>query len=136
MEENNQSILKSKPRLLTSPTPSRLSLGPCEVVGVSLAGVRTALYIPELKIAFDAGFPFPFHLGVDHFFITHGHLDHSAAIPYIISQKNLNSQKTPVFYMPEGLAEPLTKIIQLWQEIELHQYKFDFRTLSEDPRKD
>jgi ribonuclease Z len=101
-------------------------------MGVSLAGVRTALYIPELKICFDAGFPFPFHIGADTFFITHGHTDHAAAIPYIISQKNLNNQKPARFYMPEDLVEPLTEIMQLWQKIEKHTYRFEFLPLVDD----
>lgn len=111
---------------MTAPTPGAVDLGPFELVGVSLAGVRTALYIPELKIAFDAGFPFPFHIGADTFFITHGHTDHAAAIPYIISQKNLNNQKMAQFYMPGELVEPLSKIMHLWQEIEKHSYRFEF----------
>lgn len=117
---------------MTAPTPGSLALGPCELVGVSLAGVRTALYIPELKICFDAGFPFPFQLGADTFFITHGHMDHAAAIPYIISQKNLNNQKVAQFYMPEELVEPLTEIVNLWQKIEKHTYKFNFIALAPD----
>jgi ribonuclease Z len=103
-----------------------MSLGPCELMGVSLAGCRTSLFIPELKIGFDAGFPFPYQLGTETFFITHGHLDHAAAIPFIISQKNLNNQKVAQFYMPESLVEPLSEIIRIWQKIESHNYSFNF----------
>lgn len=129
-------IATTKPRLLTSPTPWTLPLGPCELVGVSLAGCRTALYIPELKVCFDAGFPFPFQLGTDTFFITHGHLDHAAAIPYIISQKNLNNQKLAQFYMPNELVAPLSQIINVWQQIETHSYTFDFRPIENGERID
>lgn len=128
----DSTIINNKPRLTTAPTPGALSLGPCELVGVSLAGVRTSLYIPELKICFDAGFPFPFQLGADTFFITHGHMDHAAAIPYIISQKNLNNQKIAKFYMPDELVEPLSQIIHLWQDIEKHSYKFEFIPMATD----
>jgi len=125
MEDNKISL--TKPRLLSSPTPSTFDLtGIGELMGVSLAGCRTSLYLPELKVSFDAGFPFPFHLSTDTFFITHGHLDHSAAIPFIISQKNLNHQKPATFFMPESMVEPLTEILNLWQKIESHRYKFNF----------
>jgi len=124
MNQNNISL--KKPRLLSTPTPKFFKLDTCELLGVSLAGCRTSLFIPELKIGFDAGFPFPFQLGIDKFFITHGHLDHAAAIPFIISQKNLNNQKIAQFYMPETLVQPLTEIITMWQKIELHSYEFDF----------
>jgi ribonuclease Z len=126
---DSHGITSTKPRLFTSPTPASLDLGPCELVGVSLAGCRTSLYIPELKLCFDAGFPFPYQLSAEHFFITHGHLDHAAAIPYLISQKNLNNQKLARFYMPPELVAPLGQIIQLWQSIERHNYQFDFRPI-------
>lgn len=119
-------LLKTKPRLFSTPDPKSFSTESFELIGVSLAGCRTALYIPDLKIGFDAGFPFPFHLGTDHFFISHGHLDHSSAIPYIISQKNLNKQKPAHFFMPESLVQPLSEILELWQKIENHQYTYHF----------
>lgn len=121
-----ENLLATKPRLMTTPTPGSLDLGPCQLVGVSLAGCRTSLYIPELKIGFDAGFPFPFQLSADAFFITHGHLDHASAIPYIVSQKTLNHQKIAHFYMPPELIPPLTEIMNLWQKIELHDYRYEF----------
>lgn len=124
MNQNKLSL--TKPRLLSTPLPKSLDLGSCELLGVSLAGCRTSLFIPELKIGFDAGFPFPYQLGTDAFFITHGHMDHAAAIPFIISQKNLNNQKITQFYMPISLIEPLTEILNLWQKIEGHQYSYDF----------
>lgn len=133
---DSHKISTTKPRLLTYPTPWSLDLGVCELVGVSLAGCRTCLYIPELRICFDAGFPFPFQLGADTFFITHGHLDHAAAIPYIISQKNLNNQKVAQFYMPDELVGPLSQIVNLWQGIETHKYTFDFRAINSNDRVD
>ncbi len=123
-----------KPKLLSVPTPKSLHLDVCELIGVSLAGVRTSLYIPELKIGFDAGFPFPFQLGCETFFITHGHLDHAAAIPYIISQKNLNNLGPAQFYMPEELIKPLDEIMKIWQSIELHNYQYRFLPLIDDQK--
>ncbi len=119
-------ISSVKPRLLSAPESKSFSADPLELLGVSLAGCRTSLFVPELKVSFDAGFPFPYQLGTENFFITHGHLDHAAAIPFIISQKNLNHQKITNFFMPESLVEPLTEILKLWQKIENHNYQFNF----------
>lgn len=124
MDQNKISL--TKPRLLSTPIPKSLDMGSCEIIGVSLAGCRTSLFIPELKMGFDAGFPFPYQLGIETFFITHGHMDHAAAIPFIISQKNLNNQKVTQFYMPASLVEPLTEILNLWQKIEGHHYTYNF----------
>lgn len=124
MDQNKISL--TRPRLLTTPLPKSFDLGPCELIGVSLAGCRTSLFIPELKIGFDAGFPFPYQLGIERFFITHGHMDHAAAIPFIISQKNLNNQNSTQFYMPASLVDPLSEILNLWQKIEGHHYTFEF----------
>jgi ribonuclease Z len=46
--------------------------------------------------------------------------------PYIISQKAMNSQEAPKFYMPKSLVEPLDRIMKIWQEIEEHEYKYEF----------
>lgn len=94
--------------------------------GLSLAGIRTSLAIPELSVCFDVAQGLPFSLGMKHFLMTHGHLDHAAGIPYIISQKAMNNHPAPNFYMPKTLVEPLTQIMRLWEKIEDHQYKFNF----------
>ncbi len=94
--------------------------------GMSLSGIRTSLCMPELHLAFDTAQGFPFLIPMKKFFISHGHLDHAAGIPYIISQKNLFRMPVAEYFMPPSLVEPLTKIMRLWEQIEDHQYKFNF----------
>lgn len=96
------------------------------VRGVSLSGIRTALTLPEHSLSFDVAQGYPFLLNLKHYFLSHGHLDHSAGIPYIISQKAMNSHDPARFYMPESLVEPMDKIMKLWQEIEKHEYSYQF----------
>ncbi len=100
--------------------------------GLSLSGIRTAIAMPELSIAFDVAQGFPYLLNLKHFFLSHGHLDHSAGIPYIISQKAMTSQAPASFYMPKSLVEPMTRIMNIWMEIEKHTYQFHFHGVEEN----
>lgn len=94
--------------------------------GLSLSGIRTAISLPDLSLSFDVAQGYPFLLNLKTFFISHGHLDHAAGIPYIISQKAMAHQEAPKFYMPPSLVEPMDRIMKIWQEIEKHEYKYEF----------
>ncbi|QDK45958.1 MBL fold metallo-hydrolase [Bdellovibrio sp. ZAP7] len=100
--------------------------------GLSLSGIRTAIAMPELSLSFDVAQGFPYLLNLKKFFISHGHLDHAAGIPYIISQKAMTSQNAAQFYMPGSLVEPMTNIMREWEKIEGHQYKFEFIPVKAD----
>ncbi|MGZ3768974.1 MAG: MBL fold metallo-hydrolase [Bdellovibrio sp.] len=94
--------------------------------GLSLSGIRTAIAMQELSLCFDVAQGYPFLIPLKHFFISHGHLDHAAGIPYIISQRAMNSLVPGKFYMPPSLVEPMDQIMKLWEKIENHQYQYEF----------
>lgn len=56
--------------------------------------------------------------------ISHGHLDHSAGIPYYISQRSLQKLPPPKIYVNSNMYEPLSKIIKLYSEMEYFDYKY------------
>lgn len=94
--------------------------------GLSLSGIRTSIAMPEIQIAFDVAQGYPFLMPIKKYFLSHGHLDHIAGVPYIISQKVLLNMPAADFYMPPSLVDPLHKIMDIWQKIEDHQYKCTF----------
>ncbi|MGZ3773091.1 MAG: MBL fold metallo-hydrolase [Pseudobdellovibrionaceae bacterium] len=94
--------------------------------GLSLSGIRTAIAMPELSLCFDVAQGYPFVIHLKHFFISHGHLDHAAGIPYIISQRAMNSLSPGKFYLPSSLVDPMDQIMKLWEKIEKHQYHYEF----------
>lgn len=111
---------------------STKQLDSLHIEGVSLAGIHTSFIIPELEIAIDVAQGLPFNLGAKTFFITHGHLDHAAGIPYVISQKMLNSHNAPVFFTPQEIIAPLERILAEWQSLEQHTYRYEIRSASVD----
>ena len=96
------------------------------IEGLSLAGVRTSLTLPQLSLGFDVANGLPHAISMNTFLISHGHMDHASGIPYIISQIAMKSHRTPRFIMPEAMVGPMKEIMRQWSLIESHAYKFEF----------
>lgn|GEM_PF-117594 len=88
------------------------------VLGYSCAGEETVIQIPELNINFDIGkCPRP-ALVADFCLLTHGHIDHSAGIPYYLSQRFFQGMKPGTILCPAKIAQPLSDIIHAWAGLE------------------
>ncbi len=88
------------------------------VVGYSVAGEESVVQVPELNINFDIGkCPRP-ALTADFCLLTHGHIDHSAGIPYYLSQRFFQGMKPGTILCPAKIAKPLSDIIHSWAGLE------------------
>jgi len=88
------------------------------VLGYSCAGEESVIQVPELNINFDIGkCPRP-ALVADFCLLTHGHIDHSAGIPYYLSQRFFQGMKPGTILCPAKIAKPLSDIIHSWAGLE------------------
>ena len=92
------------------------------VHGLSTGGIETCLILPRYHIAIDSGRGPHELIEIPTLFLSHGHLDHSSAIAYYISQRSLRNLPAPDVYVPKKLQKPLKKIIALWSKIENFKY--------------
>ena len=69
------------------------------IKGYSVAALRTNFFIPELGILLDAGLSAPYS-NLNHIFISHGHSDHCANLPFHIYGAKLAGNKLCV-HVPE-----------------------------------
>src|SRR4029079_18606050 len=82
------------------------------IEGYSRAAVQTYWRVPELKIGFDLGAqPWSF-MGTGTWFVTHGHLDHIAALPVYVARRRMMKMKPPVIYAPQETIEPVREILR------------------------
>ena len=82
------------------------------IEGYSRAAVQSYWRIPELRIGFDLGAqPWSF-MGTETWFVSHGHLDHIAALPQYVARRRLMKMEPPRIYLPEVCVDPVHNILK------------------------
>ncbi|MGE3316890.1 MAG: MBL fold metallo-hydrolase [Planctomycetaceae bacterium] len=88
------------------------------IEGYSRAAVQSYWRIPELKLGFDlGGSPWSF-MGTQHYFVTHAHLDHLAAIPVYVARRRMMKMEPPTIYLPEEVVDNVHKALHVWQRLD------------------
>lgn len=88
------------------------------IEGYSRAAVQTYWRIPELKLGFDLGAqPWSF-MGTETWFVSHGHLDHIAALPVYVARRRMMKMEPPTIYLPENMIEPCQRIMRLFNRMD------------------
>lgn len=74
------------------------------IEGYSRAAVQSCWRIPELRIGFDLGAqPWDF-MGTATWAISHGHLDHIAALPVYVARRRMMKMEPPRIYLPSEIV--------------------------------
>ena len=88
------------------------------IEGYSRAAVQTYWRFPELKIGFDLGAqPWSF-MGTGTWFVSHGHLDHIAALPIYVARRRMMKMDPPTIYLPEATIDPVKQILYHFTQLD------------------
>ncbi len=88
------------------------------IEGYSRAAVQSYWRVPELKIGFELGAsPWNF-MGTQTFLVTHGHLDHLAALPVYVARRRMMKMEPPVIYLPAEIVDDAWRVLKAWQKLD------------------
>lgn len=88
------------------------------IEGYSRAAVQSYWRIPELKLGFDlGGSPWSF-MGTQTFFVSHGHLDHMAALPVYVARRRMMKMTPPTIYVPQAVKANVERLLSAWQRLD------------------
>lgn len=88
------------------------------IEGYSRAAVQTYWRVPELKLGFDLGAqPWRF-MGTPTWFLSHGHLDHAAALPVYVARRRMMKMAPPSIYLPQVTVESVEALLRCWQRLD------------------
>ncbi|MBT8494150.1 MAG: MBL fold metallo-hydrolase [Deltaproteobacteria bacterium] len=100
--------------------------GDFTVRGISVGGVYTSLFIPELHLILDAGAPARSFAGARTLFLSHAHADHVGALPGLLGIRGLVGKGTPLkVLMPAKVVEPIEQILELATSLQRYDLSID-----------
>ena len=94
---------------------------PWRIQGISVGGEQTIIQVPELGLNFDIGLCPRIGVAAPFTALSHGHMDHVAALPYWFSQRAFMKLEPGTCFCHPELAEPLKKMMGGWVDVENQQ---------------
>ena len=91
---------------------------PWRIQGISVGGEQTVIQVPEFGLNFDIGLCPRVAVAAPFTALTHGHMDHVAALPYWFSQRGFMKLATGTCFCHPELAGPLQKMMGGWVDVE------------------
>ena len=100
------------------------------IEGYSRAAVQSYWRIPEMSLGFDLGAqPWSF-MGTENWFISHGHLDHVAALPAYVARRRMMKMTPPTIYAPEETIEPMKAVLHGFMRLDRGRMPCEFRAVA------
>jgi ribonuclease Z len=99
--------------------------GPYTIVGVSIAGIHTSLYVRELGALFDVGIALRSLAGAEHVFLSHGHADHSGSLVTLLGIRGLLGMRPPRIFMPTELVASTHEALALLSQHQRRRFELD-----------
>lgn len=109
-----------------------LYVPPYRVQGISVAGEQTSIAVPELDICFDIGLCPRAVLPSRYVALSHGHMDHAAALSYYFSQRNFQGMGEGSVICHSDLAGPIHKLMRAWSDLEGQNTPYQVMPLKPD----
>ena len=88
------------------------------VEGYGRGAVQSYVRLPEQKLLFDlGGSPWDFQ-NTPTAFVTHGHLDHMAALPVFVARRRMMKMEPPTVYVPADIRDEVAGLLRAWQKLD------------------
>lgn len=92
---------------------TQVKAGDLTIRGVSLGGIYTSLFVPELHLVLDAGIPARSFAGARTLLLSHGHADHLGSLPALLGIRGLVGKSTPLkVLMPAEIVDPVMTFLE------------------------
>ena len=115
-----------------SPQMGYLYIPPYRVQGISIAGEQSVVHVPELDVCFDIGSAPKPALTANYVALSHGHMDHAAALAYYFSQRHFQGIGTGTVVCHPALEKPVRNVMTAWIDLEAQRTPYNVVALAPD----